>query len=160
MSISSTKFAKIFIGTTAAIDRTTDELALSSYEGDTWKEIKNVEGIGEFGDEAAAIEVSHLGDARKKRLKGTRDAGVIELTCNRDPEDAGQVALLVARDSDYDHNFKVVLNDKPAGGTKASAIYFTGPVMSGRVGVTGVDEAIKLTAQIAINTDILEDTAE
>ncbi len=160
MSISSTAFVKIHIGTSSAIDRTSAATTLSSYETDTYKEIGSVDSIGEFGDEATAIEVSHLGDARKRRLKGTRDAGTLELTCSRDASDVGQKALIAARDADPDVNFKVVFNDKPAAGTQATTIYFTGAVMSARVGVSGTDELVKLTSSIAINTAVVEDSAE
>lgn len=155
MTVTTSNYAKIYIGTTAAITWTSDATALTAFAADTYTEITNVEDLGEFGDEAAAVEYATLGDGRKKRAKGTNDAGTFDLVCIRDSEDAGQQALIAAQKMRDEYNIKIVVNDAPAGGTP-STFYFRAMVMSAKVGVTSADNMTKLTCSIAINTAILE----
>lgn len=155
MAETTSSYAKIYIGTTAVINWTSDTTALSAFTADTYTEIKGVEDLGEFGDEANPVEVTTLGDSRKRRLKGTNDAGTFDLVCIRNSDDAGQRAVIAAQKERDSYNIKVVVNDAPTGGTP-STFYFSALVMSSKVGVGSADNAVKLTATMAINTAILE----
>ncbi|MFG1330261.1 iron ABC transporter substrate-binding protein [Xanthobacter autotrophicus] len=155
MTASTTAGAKIYIGTTLAIDFATDAGAIDDFEGDTFTEIKEVEDLGEFGDESSEVEFTAIGDTRKRRYKGTRDAGVIALVCGRDPLDPGQKKVLDAEKVKDAYNFKVVVNDAPVGGTP-STYYFRALVMSAKNSFGSVDNIVKVNFSLAINTAILE----
>ncbi|HQS46925.1 MAG: hypothetical protein B7Y12_03825 [Rhizobiales bacterium 24-66-13] len=153
MGITATAGAKIYIGTTAAAAN------IAAYEADTYVEIKEVQDLGEFGDEAAEIEVTAVGDARKRRLKGTRDAGLLNLVCYRDPLDAGQQALIAAEKTADAYNLKIVADDAPIGGTPTT-FYMKVLAMSAKLSFSGPDDVTSITFALAINSDILEETAE
>lgn len=157
MSLSTTSGAVISIGTT------TEAANLTQYAADTYIAIKHVEDIGEFGDEAAEVEFVSVdfdaGGARKQRFKGSQDAGVITLVCGRDPLDAGQQALIAASRTEDEYNLKIVANDAPAGGTP-STFYMRVLVMSAKVNFSGADDVTRITFNLAINTEILEELAE
>ncbi|WP_454917285.1 phage tail tube protein [Xanthobacter sediminis] len=148
-------YAKIYIGTTAPITWTSDATALTAFAADTYIEVKKIEDIGEFGDEVVGVEYSVIGESRKKRVKGTYDAGTFDLVCIRDSSDPGQQKLIDALKMRDGVNVKVTVNDAPAGGTP-STFYFTAMVMSAKVGITSADNMVKLTSSLAINTAILE----
>ncbi|WP_024281224.1 hypothetical protein [Xanthobacter sp. 126] len=153
MTASTTAGAKIYIGTT------TEAANLTAFQADSYTEIKEVEDLGEFGDESSEVEFTSIGDSRKRRYKGTRDAGVLELVCGRDPLDAGQVAALAAEKVKDAYNFKVVVNDAPVGGTPTT-YFFRALVMSAKNSFGTVDNIVKVTFSLAINSAILEEVAE
>ncbi len=125
--------------------------------------MKEIEDVGEFGDEANAAEFTAMnfdaGTARTRRTKGARDAGVLTITCARDPLDAGQRAMINAEKTEDEYNFKVLASDAPSGGTP-STFFFRGLVMSAKVNFSGADDVTRITFQVAINTEILEEVAE
>lgn len=154
MALSTVAKTKVFIGGTAAADD------LAEFEALTWTEIESVQSVGDFGDEAMAVEVELLRDARKRRMKGTVDAGVFDLLCARDPTDEGQTALKAAFASPLDHNFRVELNDVQVSGGEPTTFYFRGAVLSQRNAFGDNNTIIGTTFTVGINTDILEVVAE
>ena len=161
MSLNTTGGTGFYIGTTAAAAN------LTAFKADTYVEVKEIEDVGEFGDDASAAEFTSLkgtqGNPRTVRIKGAQDAGILTLTCGRDPLDAGQRAMIEAQKSGWEEedefNFKVVASDAPAGGTP-STFFFRGQVMSAKVNFSGADDVTRITFQIAINSEILEEVAE
>src|SRR3954468_23182876 len=80
-----------------------------------WTEVGLVESVGEYGDQANAVNFEALGDSRVRHSKGARDAGTMALVCGHDPPDTGQAALEAAEATNNNYAFKVVLPDGPAG---------------------------------------------
>lgn len=149
MSISTGSGVQFFIGTTA------DAESLSQFLEDTYVEVGEVEDLGEFGDESEEVTFGSLANARLQKLKGIRDAGTVPLICGQDDGDAGQDALVVAEAEDtLDFNFKIILNDKLTLGGTPSEHYFRGKVMSKRTGVGTVNNVVRRTFNIGINTAI------
>lgn len=155
MTAATTAGSKLYIGTTADIDFTSGVTALADFVADAYTEIKEVEDLGDFGDESAEVEFTAVGDSRKRRYKGTRDAGVMAVVCGRDPLDAGQRAAIAAEKVKDAYNIKVVLNDGPVGGTP-STFYFRALVMSAKNALGSVDNIMKLNLNLAINSQIVE----
>ena len=79
--------------------------------------------------------------------------------CGRDPLDPGQVAALEAEKVKAAFNFKVVVNDAPVGGTPTT-YFFRALVMSAKNNFGSVDNIVKVTFNLAINSAILEEVAE
>jgi hypothetical protein len=149
MTITVTAKTKIYVGTTAAAAN------LTQFEADTWTEIKQVEDLGEFGDAAEEITFTTLEDARVRKLKGARDAGVIELVVARDAADAGQGKLRDAVNDDHAVNVKVVMNDAPVDGTPTE-FFFRGLVMGMRTNFGSAKDVVKTSFNISIVSEILE----
>lgn len=151
MAIFAMAGSKIYIGTTAAASDETE------FAADSYTEIKPAETIGDFGDTATDVKFLGIGDSRAQHLKGSKDAGTIQLTCGRDDTDAGQQACVAAFDSPLDFNFKIEWNNAATlMGTKGIT-YFRGKVMSKKlVNGTGPDNVLKRQFDIGINTDQIE----
>lgn len=141
--------AKIHICETAQ----SSEPTLTEYQALTWVEIKEVETLGTFGDTAEEIAFTALGDARKRRLKGARDAGSLDMTMGADYSDAGQVALIAAEKTIHDYAFKVVFNDAPQGGTPSER-YFIAAVASASESVESANSTLMLNCSLWVNSGI------
>lgn len=152
MTIYATAGAKLYIGA-AKSAKSTDFLAVD-FAGETWTEIKEVEGLGSVGDTATAVEFTSLADGRKRKLKGTRDAGTMELVIGIDPTDAGQTALVAAEKTIFDYAFKIVLNDAPFAGTPSER-YFIAKVMSVAEQFDQADNVMKLNASLGVNSNVV-----
>ncbi len=150
MSISTGSGVQFFIGTTTAAEN------LSQFLTDSYVEVGEVEDLGEFGDESELVTFASLANARLQKLKGVRDAGTLALIVGADDADVGQDALIVAEAEDaLDFNFKVILNDKATISGTPSEHYFRGKVMSKRLGVGTVNNVLRKTFNIGVNSEIL-----
>lgn len=111
--------SKIYIGTNSATPLT-----------DTYTAIGSVTDIGEFGDQAEAVKLLTIEDARVRKLKGTRDAGTFEFSVAREMADAGQIAVRAAAAADGEFNVKIEGPDKPNAnvGSKPTTQYLRGLV--------------------------------
>lgn len=99
------------------------DLTEASFSGQTWNNIAQVENLGSFGDTASEITFDSLSGNRTLRLKGTRNAGSLDLVCAIDAADAGQLAAIAAERTVYDYAFRVNFTDPPA--VKSSAVTIT-----------------------------------
>jgi len=159
MTVNTAAGTTIFIGTTAIppnMVNLTDNYALATFEADSYIEIGEVENLGEFGDQSEDVTFASLADSRTRHYKGTRDAGVLPLTVGNDPENEGQVAVVVAEGSPLDFNFKVVLNNASTLGGDGEVDYFYGKVMSKRKNVGDVNNVVRSNYSVGINSRIVE----
>ena len=150
MTISTGSGVRLYIGTTTSAEN------LSQFLTDTYVEVLEVEDLGEFGDEAEEVTFASLSDGRMRKLKGVRDAGTMAVIVGDDPTDAGQTALVSAEADVLDYNFKVVLNDKLTDLGTPSEHYFRGKVMSKRLAVGTVNNVLRRTFNIGVNSEIIE----
>lgn len=143
---------RFYIGPSAAstVD-TTGEFAALSYT-----EVGLVESYGEYGDDAADVTFSAVGDARVRHSKGARDAGTMALVVGHDPFDAGQLALIAAEATNNNFAFKIVLPDGPTTSSTDTVNYFRGLVKSKKLNVGANNNVIKRTFNIGINSPIYE----
>lgn len=136
-----------------------DATIITAMELVTWTEVGEAEDLGEFGDEASEITFTSLADRRTRKFKGTFNAGTITCQCGSDPSDAGQAAMIAAFDSDLDYPFRVQLNDQITLGGTPTTLYFAGKVMSKRRNVGNVENVVRQSYPVGINTRIVEDPA-
>ena len=141
--------AKIYIGPTTAA------ATASAYAALTWVEIKGSETIGEFGDAAAQITFTGLGDARVQKLKGALDAGDLAAVFARLPLDAGQIALKAAGATKFSYAIKVTVDDGADSNDTDSVFYFHAKVTT-KNAIGGANDVLKLNATLAITTGIIE----
>jgi len=114
---------QISIGTTAAIDFTSENTAKTSFAADDYTPIGGAAGLGDFGDTASDVTLNLLADARVQHLKGSVDGGTVQITVADDPTDAGQQAARAAAvpGNQNEYNFKIVYATGDIG-------YLRGPV--------------------------------
>lgn len=129
----------------------------TGYAALTFTPVGEVTDLGEFGREYALVTHNPLATRGTVKRKGSRNAGTITLQLGLDTDDAGQVLLKSAANSDNDHYFKVT-------DQKGDIYYFAGQVMSFKTGFGGVDQITSATVTIELTesaggVDIVEKLA-
>lgn len=160
MTIYATAGAKLYIG--VAKEQKSEDFVLADFSAAnavTWIEIKETEALGSLGDTSEAVNFTGIADARTRTLKGPRAAGTMEVVCGIDAADPGQIALIAAEKAIHDYEFRLVLNDAPAGGT-ASERYFIAKVMSQSEQFDQANSVMKLNASLAVNSNVVRVDAE
>ena len=157
MTIYATNGAKLFIG--GALASKAADFVFADFSAQTWVEIGETEGIGSLGDTSAEIAFDGIGSKRTRRLKGTRNAGTMEVVCGLDYADAGQIALLAGEKARGEFAFKLVLNDAPAGGTPSER-YFVAAVGSAVEAMDTANNVMKLNASLWVNSNVVKVDAE
>jgi hypothetical protein len=152
MTIFATNGSRTYIGGTISVPSI--DLTLSDFTGQTWVEIGETENLGTFGDTAAEITFDSINSNRTRRLKGTRNAGNMELVCGIDYADAGQLALIAAEKTIHDYAFKVVFNDAPPGGTPSQRL-FAAKVASAAEALDAANSVMKLNGTLWINSNVV-----
>lgn len=144
--------SKLYIGQVKAYNDA-DFLA-SDFAGMSWTQIRGTTNLGSAGDTAELISSGHHGSARVRKLKGLRDAGSMEVVCDLDYADAGQIALIAAEKTSYTYAFKLVFNDAPPGGTPSER-YFVALVLSAGEQYDEPNSVMKLNATLSIDSNIV-----
>jgi hypothetical protein len=140
MAIGPTAGSKLYIGTSESIASPDDYL-----------EIGEITDLGSFGRVYTQIKAQTIGTRGDRKYKGTYDDGTLAVKVLRTSSDTGQAAALVARDSDSDYNFKLVLNDAAEGGFATNTtVYFKAKVMSYTLETGGPNTVVAAT----INLDL------
>lgn len=154
MAIVQSAGAKLYISDTTECD------TLSEYEALTWTEIGEVENFGEFGKAFQLVTFNPVGDKRTRKFKGAYNQGALSLTLGRSPDDAGQTAFIAAVDEPDSYNFKITLDDDPdVSGSNPTTFYFAAKAMSYTTNLGDVNGVVRSTANVEIDSDILEDAA-
>lgn len=115
----------------------------------TFTEVGELTNLGEFGREYALVTHNPVGDRRTIKRKGSFNEGSITLEMALDNDDAGQVLLKAAADSDTSYSFKVRTQN-------GDVYFFSAQTMSFRVSVGTVDQITSATAMLEIDGDIIE----
>lgn len=156
MSIKTSAGVRFLIGpahnVTYAEDAAGRAAALTALKALTYVEVGEVEDAGELGDEASTSDFTALANRRKRKVKGTFDAGTQQITLGSDPLDAGQKAVKAALSSDSNYPFLMDYGD-------GSADYYLGQVLSFRKQIGTAESIRKATVSVAINSAIYEQEA-
>ncbi|MCC5968393.1 MAG: hypothetical protein JJU15_00415 [Pararhodobacter sp.] len=150
--IFATAGAKLYIG--SAIANPHADLNVATFTSQDWVEIKHTENLGRAGDASAEIALDHIDQTRTTRLKGTRNAGAMEVICSFDSTDSGQIALIAAEKTIHDYAFRLVFNDAPAGGTPSERMFIAAVGGAEEVFDTAND-SVKLQSSLWINSNIV-----
>jgi hypothetical protein len=143
--------SKLYIST-AAVDSTVDTFAEFAASTITYVLVSLVENMGEFGDQSNPINFAALEDSRVRKTKGARDAGIMNVVVGHDPQDTGQLQMETAEGTNQNFAFKVDLPDAANASFTDTLIYFRGLVMGKRFNVGTVDQVIRKTYQVAVNS--------
>lgn len=155
MTIYATNGAKLFIGGILAAKSTDFVAADFVGQAAEWEEIGEPENFGSIGDAAAEITFDGISANRTRRLKGTRNAGTMEVVCGIDYEDPGQIALIAAERQIHDYAFRLVLNDAPPGGTPSERL-FVAKVASVVEALDAANNVMKLNASLWVNSNVVK----
>lgn len=153
MTIYATNGAKLYIG--AALASQAADFVEADFDGQTWVEIGETEGLGSLGDASAEITFDSIAANRTRRLKGTRNAGQMEVVCGIDYEDPGQIALLAAEKTIHDYAFRLVLNDAPPAGTPSERL-FIAKVGTAVEALESANSVMKLNATLWVNSNVVK----
>lgn len=126
--------------------------ALLALKALTYVEVGEVEDAGELGDEASTAEFTALANRRKRKVKGTFDAGSQSVTLAEDPKDAGQAAVKAAVRSDSNFAVQMDYGD-------GSADFYLVQVLSFRKQIGTAESIRKASVNLAINSAIYEQLA-
>ncbi len=127
---------------------------LADFASQTWTPCGWTQSIGQFGDVSAEIKFDAIDQSRTQKLKGTRDAGSMDVAMGVDHTDPGQIALVAAEQTPYDYAVKVEFNDAASGGTP-SARYFIAKVMSAAEKLDTANNVVMLNCTLAIDSNIV-----
>lgn len=153
MTVYATNGAKLFIGGVLASKST--DFVVGDFTPQTWVEVGETEALGSVGDAAAEITFDGIAANRTRRLKGTRNAGAMEVVCGIDYADPGQIALLAAEKAIHDYAFKLELNDAPEGGTPSER-YFVAKVGTAVEALDTANNVMKLNATLWVNSNVVK----
>jgi len=143
--------AKLYIATAKGAVLTT----AGAYAALTYRECEQTEAIGALGDTTAEVNFTGLGDARVQKLKGSSDAGNLDVSMAfndalfTESPSTGQELLLTASEDTTTDNFRF---KRTIG---AVTEYFSGKVGTWVVDVSGADNIVMLTSQIRVNSAII-----
>ncbi len=143
---------KLHIGAAKAFSGT--DFTASDFTGESWTEIGGTTNLGSSGDTATLITSDQINRSRTRKAKGTRNAGSMEVVCDLDYADAGQLALIAAEKTNYSYAFKITYNDAPVGGTPSER-YFVAFVMSQSEQLDEANSVMKLNATLEIDSNIV-----
>lgn len=136
----------------------------AAYIALTWVEVEQTESIGEFGDSTAAVTFTGLGDARVQKLKGSSDAGTLNVVmafnalADGSPTTGQYLMQQASANTTADnYRFKVTFNDASSGSPlgKNTTRYFSGQVGTWVEGVPGADDILRVSAEVRINSPII-----
>jgi hypothetical protein len=112
---------KIFIGGVKSFQPA--DFVESDFSSEVWTQIDGWTQMGAIGDQAQLITASFIGVGRDKKVKGTRNAGSMQNVFVVDDQDAGQIALIAAEQSNKNFAFRIDLNDATNGGQPSKRLF-------------------------------------
>ncbi|WAJ30956.1 hypothetical protein [Antarcticirhabdus aurantiaca] len=131
-----------------------DDLVAADFTSSTWTEVGGTTDLGTAGDTAQLITSDQVARARTRKAKGTRNAGSMQVMCDLDYSDAGQLALIAAEKSPRSFAFRITFNDAPGGGTPSRRM-FIAYVMSTAENLGGANSVQQLQATLEIDSNIV-----
>lgn len=118
----------------------------AGYGALTMVEVGEVTNIGQFGKEFALVQHQPLSRRGTGKGKGSFNNGSLNPNLAIDGNDAGQLMLREALESDQAYVFQVELQD-------GSSFFMMGLVMSFRHNVGGVDDVVTASPTIEVTSD-------
>ena len=120
---------------------------VTGYAALTFTEIGEITDFGEFGRQYNLVTHNPVASRGTQKFKGSFNEGTMSLTMALDTDDAGQVAVKAAVDSDANYSFKMTHHGS------GDVYYFQAKVMSFRVGFSNVDAVTTATVELELTTN-------
>jgi hypothetical protein len=149
-----TAHSKLYIGAAKAFAGT-DFVASDFTSGSpSYTQIGGTTNLGSAGDTSELITSNQINIGRTRKAKGTRNAGAMQVVCDLDIADAGQLAAIAAEKTSQSYAFKLTFNDAPSGGTPSTR-YFAAFVMSATEQWDEANSVMKLNLTLEIDSNIV-----
>lgn len=129
---------KVSAGTPATFDA-------GGYAALSYTTVGEITNLGEFGRMYNVVKHNPIATRGTQKYKGSYDEGQIPVKLGLDTDDAGQIIMKAASQSDSNYAFKVTTQN-------GDVYYFQAQVTSWKVGVNGVDNITEATANLEIQT--------
>jgi len=117
----------------------------AGYAALTWVPVGEITDLGEFGREFALVTHSPVGSRGTQKFKGSFNEGTLALQLGLQSDDAGQIIMKAAVNSDLSFSFRVVTQN-------GDAYYFQAQTMSFKVGVGSVDQITTASVSLELTT--------
>ena len=128
---------------------------VAGFEALTFVEVGEVTDVPEYGASASVVEHMPLATGVVEKYKGFINFGSMSVSLGRDVDDAGQALLKAAvtgAGKNVEHSFKIGFPD-------GSSEYATGKVFSYTTNPGSANSIVGSTANIEINTEVVEAAA-
>lgn len=145
--ISLGNFTAVFYGA-----KSTNPVALPS------NEVGEVQSVGDIADEATIVDVQAYGQKYLKKLVGSANASAIEIVCNYDPSDAGQVDLQLAYSTSTPRDIGILMKDVDGDAAEGTFNVFNALIASASLS-NSFDETRTITFSIVPTNGIGDYTA-
>lgn len=126
---------------------------VAGYGALTFTQVGEITDLGEYGANAQVVTHEPLETGVVEKFKGFIDFGSMSVGLGRDADDAGQAILstgVTGANKNLNHSFKVTYQD-------GSIDYFQARIFSYTKNPGASNSIVSSTAQIEINTAIVED---
>lgn len=117
----------------------------AGYDVLSYTAVGEITDLGEFGREYTLVTHNPIGTRGTQKFKGSFNEGAMALQLGLDTDDAGQILMKAASLSDNDYSFKIVTQN-------GDEYFFSGKVMTWKVGLGGVDSISSASANLEITT--------
>lgn len=121
----------------------------AGFEALTFTAVGEITDYGEFGRKYNLVKHNPVATRKTVKRKGSYDAGSMTIPMALDNDDAGQIIMKAAANSDASYSVCIELKD----GYK---YYFTVQVMQFLIKVGGVDSITTATAMLELDDDVIE----
>lgn len=118
----------------------------AGYEALTFTTIGEITDLGEFGREYALVTHNPLDTRATVKRKGSYNEGAMDLKLALDTDDAGQILLAAASESDADYSFELTLQN-------GDVYYFQAQVMTFKIGVGSVDQITGASVKLELTSN-------
>lgn len=112
----------------------------------SFTEVGEITNYGEFGRVYALITHNPVATRATVKMKGSYNEGTMDLQIGLDTDDAGQIIMKAASQSDNDYAFEVTTQN-------GDKYYFQAQVMSFKVNVGSVDQITTATVALELTTN-------
>jgi hypothetical protein len=154
MAVTGALGAKLYTSATPLTNITTAADAISDFQGLTIAtELGLIENFGEFGKQFDLVTFQAVSDGRTYKLKGGYNDGQMTIVVGQDLSDSGQAAMKTAAEASNQNTypFKMTITGADA---SFDTYYFGAKAMYWRVNIGAVNNAIRATLMLEVNTPI------
>lgn len=120
----------------------------TGFEALSYTDVGEITVLPVYGKQFNITPHTPLGDRKTYKFKGSYDNGDVAIEAAKDYDDAGQLIVQAALESDDSYSFEVTMND-------GSIEYFTAKVYGYPTEVNDVNSITKTRIMLAIDSDVV-----
>lgn len=118
----------------------------AGYAALSFTSVGEITNYGEFGRVYNLITHNPVATRSTVKMKGSYNEGTMDLQIGLDTDDAGQIIMKAASQSDNDYSFEVTTQN-------GDKYYFQAKVMSWRVNLGGVDQVTSVACALELTSN-------